>query len=419
MSIIKGSFIVVVGALGIKAASLVKDIIVSQKFGISPELGLYLSAFLIPSIISNQLGVCYQVMITPLAAKNNNKLDFAKFKNTFLQQALLVSAIYLILYFCINWIFPQSNLESYSLLKIILFLTLPYLLLMPIRTMFGQILYINNYHSSNMALGLITPAVVILYLFLKPEPTALDLGFSIAISSIIEFLVTFLFLKKINLITHESNFQYKSEILEILSGLGLQVLISSNLLIDQIYANRAGEEFLSVFNYASKIPGIIGSVSMILTSSIFLPFFQNMKSNNKKINFNKKKSFIGLTGTITITLVAYFFSYYITKIIYQRGNFDEVATLKVSQVQGNYFLMAPLTAIFLAFIRYLNAMNLNKLAMQYGIISFLSIWISNILFIHFESPTFIPFSVVSGYCIIFLIQLMIKRNKNESPSSNA
>jgi peptidoglycan biosynthesis protein MviN/MurJ (putative lipid II flippase) len=415
MSILRGSFIVILGTLGIKVTLLVKDILVSQQFGLSFELALYLSAFLIPSILSNHLGICLQVFATPKLVANNNRISKDLLKQSFLQQLFFTFCLYSLLILGINVIFPQDTVDHLIQLRVLLLFTLPYFLLMPLRTLFGQVLYLNNFHSSNFILGFISPISMITYLSLKKNLDSFDLGLIIAVSSVVEFFCVYFYLKANKLIGADFS-SYKIHNAKIVSIFFLQVFISSNLLIDQLFANRAGAEFLAIFNYASKVPGIIGSISMILSSSIFLPAFQSLKDNNLKLKFDKKKLVGSFLLVTLLTIGAYEFSYLITQIIYQRGNFTEEASIQVSQIQSYYFLMAPCTAFFLAFIRYLNAMDQNRLALYYGLFSFVSLWLVDAFLLKMGLHHFIPFSVTIGYCIIFLFHFYQKRIHDNYPA---
>lgn len=415
MSLIKRSLIVVLGTLGIKVALLIKDILVSQQFGLSFELSLYLSAFLIPSILSNHLGICLQVFATPKLLANKNLISIDLLKQSFMQQFIFTICLYALLILGINILFPQQTTEHLLQLRILLFFTVPFFLLMPIRTLFGQVLYLNNYHASNFLLGFIFPCSMIAYLGLKKNLNSLDLGLILAMSSLLEFFCVYFFLRLKKLIGPDFN-SYKTHNTKIVSIFLLQVFISSNLMIDQLFANRAGADFLNIFNYASKVPGIIGSISMILSSSIFLPAFQSLKDNKLKIKLNRRQILGSSVVVAILTFAAYKFSYIITQVIYQRGNFTEEATLQVSQIQSYYFLMAPFTAFFLAFIRYLNAMSQNRLALSYGLFSFISLWVVDWLLLKMGLHHFIPFSVAIGYCIIFLFHFTQKRIHENTPA---
>ena len=192
----------------------------------------------------------------------------------------------------------------------------------------------------------------------------------------------------------------------------MQLLIGSNLLVDQVFAQRAGETFLGVFNYASKLPNLIASVAMVITSSVLLPFFQERIKGNQGLGivFGKKMA-LRLFGVAVLTFVFYHFSSTITSVLFERGNFRHSDVEAVSAIQKLYFLMAPITAFFLAYIRYLGTTQKIRKAMLYASASFGGVILSNMALFSAGLVSLIPFAVIPGYFFVICCELVLRNRK--------
>jgi peptidoglycan biosynthesis protein MviN/MurJ (putative lipid II flippase) len=93
----------------------------------------------------------------------------------------------------------------------------------------------------------------------------------------------------------------------------------------------------------------------------------------------------------------------IVKIIYQRGKFTLSDAINVSHIQNIYFYSAPLTAIFMIYIRYLNAHEMHsyatKLAGTIVILNFIfcGVWLK------MNRLDLIPYSIIGSYVLTLIL----------------
>jgi len=104
----------------------------------------------------------------------------------------------------------------------------------------------------------------------------------------------------------------------------------------------------------------------------------------------------------------------ITSLLYERGNFTRDRVEAVAAFQRFYFLMAPLTAIFIAYIRYLGTVGKTNKALVYGAISFLGICLVNSYLLADNQLGLIPFSVLPGYLIVVLVESFLGKVRSSS-----
>jgi peptidoglycan biosynthesis protein MviN/MurJ (putative lipid II flippase) len=180
-------------------------------------------------------------------------------------------------------------------------------------------------------------------------------------------------------------------------------------LIDQLYAHVSGARFLTVFNYAIKIPNIMTTISMIIASSVLLPFFLENKDKIQAKLPDRKKLFGTAALLVLFYLLIPFLSPIIVKIIYERGKFSAADSFDVSMIQTYYFFSAPLTAGFMVYIRYLNAHEKNFRATWLAS----GVTVCSLIFGYYWTETgrfeYIPFSIIGSYIITISTFLIWKK----------
>lgn len=411
--LLKSGFIVLVGTFLYKFAFLLKDILLTSKMGVGSELTLFVTAFIIPSFLSNTFAQSLQVTASNYIFKSNNTVSIPYLKSVLLKTLSICTIGYSILYLLIPVIFTSFTSQDTDQLRILSLLSLPFFIFMAPRGVLGQVLYLRQKHLLNFSLAIVSPAALIVYILITNAPTAMQLMMTLSIGSVAEFLIVYFIANAVGGISNEA-MQGKHAIKssEMFRGFALQMLLMLPPLVDQILAHFNGSKFLTIFNYAIKIPNIITTISMIVSGSVLLPFF----ISNKESEVTKKPSknillFFGL-GFISFLVAIPFVSPLLVKIIYLRGKFTLEDSHQVSLIQSYYFLSAPLTAIFMVYVRYLNAHMRNKEAIQ---ISFSVVTVSVIvggIFCLMNAYEYIPFSIIVSYFVTFLFFKLKLSNKS-------
>lgn len=409
--IIKSGFIVLIGTMLYKMGFLVKDILLTSKLGVGEELTLFVTSFLIPSFLCNTLAQSLQVSTSNQIVKNQNMLSLSYLQKVFLKTVVIGLVGFLILHLLMPFIFSSFKVEELNSLRLISVLSFPFFIFMPVRGVLGQILYLRQHHLLNFSLALVSPFALIIYLLISQAPSAINLMIVLSVGSMAELLCVFIVAKSLNGI--KPNTEVENEhiaIKDILNGLALQLLLMLPPLTDQLFAHLSDTRFLTVFNYANKIPNIITTVCMIIAASVLLPFFiENKDVSFKQKPSNKKLVLLGFGLAAFYVLIPYV-SPLIVKLIYERGKFTMEDSFQVSSIQTYYFWSVPITAVFIVYIRYLNANNKHSRAVWLALsVSFFSI-LSGFFWVKSGNFSYIPFSVVISYIVTAILFTLFGRS---------
>lgn len=398
---LKSGAIVLIGTLLYKLAFLAKDIILTSKLGISTELSLFISAFLIPSFLCNTLAQSLQVTSSNYIVHHHNSLSKSFLFSVFKKVFLISLFTYILLILLLPTLFASYNKEQVYYMRTLSLTSIPFFLTMPLRGILGQNLYLNKYYLLNFSLAMISAFALIIYSVISPDPNAVGLMISLSLGSLIELCAVYFANIKVKVINKKAGSEIKFR--EIFSGLLLQFLLMTPPLIDQMFAQFKGPEYLTIYNYAIKVPNIITTLSMIIASSVLLPFFIENKGKSfySKIS-NNKLLFITLV-LLCFYLLSPSISDLIVNIIYQRGKFTLSDAINVSHIQRIYFYSSPLTAIFMIYIRYLNAHEMHFYATKLsGTIVILN-FIFCVIWFKINRLDLIPYSIIGSYFLTFIL----------------
>ena len=414
-NILKAGIIVLLGTMLYKVAFLAKDILLTSKLGVGDELTLFVTAFLIPSFLCNTLAQSLQVSTSDQIVRSHKSLSLSYLKNIFFKTCLIGIIAFSLIQIIIPYIFSSFKPYEIQNLRFVTLLSFPFFIFITIRGVLGQILYLRQYHLLNFVLALISPISLIIYLLISKSPSALTLMIVLSLGTIAEFFCVLFVTYSLNGIKkNSSDLSDNIKLKDILHGFFLQLLLMLPPLTDQLFAHLSGTRFLTVFNYAIKIPNIIITISMIISASVLLPYFIENKNTNIIKKPSNKKLTLFLCSLVLFYLIIPFVSPIIVQIIYERGKFTLSDSLQVSTIQTYYFWSVPMTSAFMVYVRYLNANQKHSQAVWLA----LSVSVCSIVFggvwAHLGLFHFIPFSIIGSYIVTILIFLFYRRKLTQT-----
>lgn len=397
---------IIIGTLIYKFGFLVKDILLTSKLGISNELTLYLTAYLIPNFLANTFAQALQIGLAHNITENSNQIPFQKIIKVFLYSLIAILILYPVIYFLTPIIFYTENSNEVTSLQNLLFITAPLFLFTPARGAIGQALYQQGHFITNFSLSLITSLSLIIYIYTNNDPTAQGLIGSVALGAIIEFFICFmvgLFLKSISF---KNTIDHRPIEKPIHSSI-LQLLIMLPFIVDQILAHKYSPSFLAIFNYANKVPNIIATLILVYSGSVLLPHFIKTKPVITQI-ISKKLIVLMAAAYVLSIFIAPHASLLITELLYQRGKFSLEDTMAVSQIQTLYFYSIPLSAFHMSYVRYLNAKHRMNTAIT---ICFFVLLVSGSIGLYFSLNNLshkIPLSILGSYIVTYSAYSIMK-----------
>ena len=409
-AVFKNSMAVVLGTFIYKVGFLAKDVVLTSKLGLGHELTLFVTAFLVPSFFCNTIAQSLQVGSSPAIVESQKTLSLDYLGKLFLKVLVIGIISFSILTLLIPVIFPSFDAQEISHLRLIGWISMPFFLFMPIRGVLGQVLYLRQHFLLNFSLALVSSFGLIIYLLLFTAPNALELMWALSISSLVETLIVFSVAVACGGIKKKMNSAHMSY-REIFFGLVFQFLLMLPPLIDQLLAHLKDARFLTAFSYAIKIPNIITTVSMIVASSVFLPYFLENKGKSVSRSRMKEMALMALAPVIIFWILVPYVSPYIVQLIFQRGAFTAEDTALIASIQTLYFFSAPLTAVFMVYIRYLNAQNSHREASWYLAGLCLLSLAFGLLWKTLGRYDLIPLSIMGSYGILLFLAWIYQKKK--------
>jgi putative peptidoglycan lipid II flippase len=408
-----------------KLISILKEVLIANKFGVSAALDLYLIALLLPSALSSVLGSAISTSFAPIYSKIVQKSkEKAKHFTLFI---LINSSLFLFISFLIvyifranflNWIFGYSgniselNLIFTFLLPILFFNTLSFILI--------TLLNLNGeYYKSNISVGII-PLLIIISLFIDTSKItyvaiATTIGYSFQLIYLLYLCKGYYSIK----ITEVCVFKRESkEILKNIFPLIISSLILTSItFIDQTMASYLDEGAVSKLSYGSRIPGLIMSLIATVITTILFPHFTKLVANKDlkilKIQI-KHITFKLLFMSTIISIIMIIFSEDIVRLLYERGNFDFKDTISVSAIQIALCLQIPFFVLTVLKTRVISALEKNNIMLWGNLISVILTIILNYVLMQYFGVLGIAYAttivyIVSYFYITILLNMIMKK----------
>jgi len=109
-----------------------------------------------------------------------------------------------------------------------------------------------------------------------------------------------------------------------------------------------------------------------------------------------------LLVTIPLTFVLVYFSEPIVRLLFERGAFTSVDTLRVSQVQALFLLQLPFYFLGILMVRLISSLNMNHILMQAATINLLLKVVFNYLLMKWMGVAGIALSTALMYTASFI-----------------
>ncbi len=425
MSFFRNTILVtVLNILGLCLSFLV-SIIITWKFGASYNMDSYTAAITIPNYITVVLGGALSYTFIPIFVKKQHVFDNWEFVNNVI--SIFVTLICFILILGI-WFSPEimkiiapgfKNYQieySAELLK----LYFPMILFSCINELFASIFYAKNKFLTPLINKLISPAITIMVIYFSPRNLNVKSLIYVTLASALIQLILLLttLIKKENFALRFKINVRNQEIIQLFKVL-LPLLFSSLIykifpIIDSILLSKLPIGSYSRINYASKLQLVIGT---ILNSIFSIQVFSLLSNYAAKGNFfiiKQKLSFFIRTMlfiSIPVTFIVLIFGENIIRILFERGNFNKIDTILVSNYLKIYILALPAISIGAIVSQGLYIIPDTKSVMIVGLLE-------TILYITICISTFqnlkelsIPIAYVLNFNISVLILIYILRKR--------
>lgn len=187
-----------------------------------------------------------------------------------------------------------------------------------------------------------------------------------------------------------------------------------NIMVDRMLASGLAEGSISALNYANKLNGFVTALFITSIAAVIYPTLAKL-SNEKNQDYFKqtivKSINIVILLVIPISIGAIIFSKPIVKLLFERGAFDENATIMTSSALVMYSIGMVAFGIKDIIGKIFYSLKDTKTPMINGVISMFLNIILNIVFIKYLNHAGLALgtSISSIICIILLMSSLVKK----------
>jgi putative peptidoglycan lipid II flippase len=366
-------------SLAAKGMAFIKEVVVASVFGLSGALDIYLVAFVLIGVPLNVLLNAVQTaLITHLAGANlASNEEASRFVVTSLMTLACLAVLLPIwlwaLPYALPWLASGFSAEKRQALETALHWLIPYYFLTGFNLLGYGVLQAKGRYLANGLLPSATPIVIILVLLFVwgGQRDWKALAEALVIGSAIESLLLLVTLYRHGQIALPHRLDIKGMNMIMTSSLALlpgTVMLTVSPVVEQAIAAAMGEGSNAALAYGYKLPSALQGIIVTAIGITALPYFAKQLGQGQSaycLHSLNKLSFWLMVGGAVLILPLSFFSSDIVALLYQRGSFDALATIRVAPIQFAYFMQIPFALVAMLGIKVMAALKHNWLTSVY------------------------------------------------------
>lgn len=413
-AIIKSGLITLI----VKALGFTRELLIAFYFGVSETIDSYLLLILALTFFVAPVSGSFGTLLTPryIQFDDDSRLYSAAslFKKTLFFITLFVIFIeflqlILLILLPTAWTFGLTKLfESYWLALV------PIALFSAISTVTGGILVGQGRVNTFTCLpATVTITIIASLLLFSSTNLYLALIFGTLAGFSIEMLANLTAVRKLLLVSHHGLLSAADDFRGMLAKMPILVvsaiIMNACIIVDQIMAVLAGPGSVAAVSFGNRLTlGLISITAVIWV--VLYPLFSRLVSQK---NFNQLRQQLFQYAVLALVLgvpicglIAYF-SPEITRLLFERGEFDSAATELVSEIQMFYVLHIPLFIVVMICIKVANAFQNNGYLIIGNLVSLILNVAFNLLFIRWIGVAGIALATLVSYCFMVIFWLVI------------
>ncbi|HAC66273.1 MAG TPA: virulence factor MviN [Cyanothece sp. UBA12306] len=381
-------------ALG-KLISVIKELVVAWRFGLSDDLDAFFIALIVPSFLVTVIGNSFNTALIPTYIQVREQQGMKAAQKLF-SGAMVFSLILLLLVtivmgvtapFFLPLIASGFNRAKLGLTVDLLVNISPWLILTGSITIIRGVLNAGERFALAAFSPAITPTITILLLLVNPSWGVNALTFGLICGAFLELILLGMALKGqgIYLLPKWSGFnedlrQVIGQYMPMIAG---ACLMSSTNIVDQSMAATLSSGSVTALNYGNKLIALPITLIVTALGTSVTPYFAKMVANEdwKQIQdtFKRYLKWIFLF-TIPLTGFIIIISEPLVRIMFQRGSFTAEDTQIVSKIQACYALQIPFSIGGILVVRLISSLKANHILMKAAIWNLLLNIILNFIF---------------------------------------
>jgi putative peptidoglycan lipid II flippase len=376
--IFSAAMIVAGGTAFVKLIAVAKELVVASQFGTADELDAFLIALIVPSVLINIVGDCFNAALIPTYIKVRNQegkvaaqrlfagATIGSFGLLLITTALLIFLAPVYLPLLTGGFSPKKMELTYQLL----WMMSPMILITGINTVWGAILNAGERFALVALAPILTPAVTIILLLTMQVWGVFNLAIGMVFGQLLEMIVigTTLHRQGLSLLPKWSGFEenLKQVAIQYLPSMMAGLLMTSSSLVDRSMAAMLPAGSISALGYGDKIITLPIVIATTALSTAVIPYFSQMVALNDWKGLRRSlKSYMGLIFAVTIPFTGLIIlcSEQIVRVLLERGSFNAENTHLVAQIQACFALEIPFYIGCILVVRLLSSMRNNTIIM--------------------------------------------------------
>ncbi len=417
----KAGIIVFIAVFLNKILSVLKEILVAYKFGVSSDLDVFNIAMVLPGFILLFLTAAFTSAFVPMYIEWKTRYSNKKVEEYSLSilynNIVLFTLLALIGYISAPYLFP---LLGYGLdqNQVDLGITLQRWLIIMFIIDGCAIILLGIFHANKQFFYYSTAPIfinvcLILFLLFGDGMGIHALVFGFLTGNFIKLVYLYVNLKRhrFSFITRQINFDIiKTYYLLALPMIGSEVIAQSNFFVDQIMATQLDPGSVSSLTYAFRVYALPNVLIIMVISQTLLPYLSQLVSAEDFAGFrNMLKNTVIFVGFISFPIIALFllFSNEIISILFERGEFD----IRATDITGSNLFYYSFGMFFHAFTvingSFLVALRNTKPLILIASIAFILNITFNLIFMSFMDVNGLALSTSVTIFFIFIIAYLI------------
>jgi putative peptidoglycan lipid II flippase len=419
---ILGAFVTVsFWTLIIKISSLLKELIIIWRFGISDELDAFLIALIVPYLFINLIAGAINPTLIPIYIKVR-ETEGDKAVKKFLGSVMTVCLLALIVTTLIVIFFAPVYLpnigrgfspEKLDLTFRLLCSISPVILLTSMQLIWAAVLNANEQFTVPTIVGLITPVITLVILLTVHSLGVFALSMGLLLGSTLEMVSLGIALKRQDLfpVPHWHGFdmhlrQALNQYFPIMAG---TLLSYSSTLVDQAMATILPPGSVAELSYAGKVVAIPLELCAFALGTVVTPYFSNLVFAGdwliiKQIMRRYLKLIFIITVPLAISIIL--LSKPLLQFFLQRGAFTFANTQSLSEIATCYAIEIPFFVSIVLMIRLISSMQRNRVLFLLSFFGLVSNICLNYLFMQWLGLRGIALSTSVTYILIFCFLLI-------------
>ncbi|MBE9191238.1 polysaccharide biosynthesis C-terminal domain-containing protein [Gloeocapsopsis crepidinum LEGE 06123] len=409
----------------VKIAAVIKELVVAWRFGTSDAVDAFLIALLVPAFIINVVAGSFNAALIPTYIQVREKQGIQAAQHLFSATmiwglgllgittllTILSAPVYLPL------IAAGFDSEKLGLTFYLLCAIAPIILLSSIVTIWGAVLNAGERFALAALAPIATPAVTIIFLFIKSWGI-FALAAGLVAGTAIEIILLGLALHKQGIFLLPKWYGINPAIRQVAHQcvpalIGAFIMCSATL-VDQSMAAMLAPGSVASLNYGNRVIAFPITLATTALSTAVIPYFSRMVACNEWAGVRhtlNRYMWLIFAVSIPFTGLLLLSSELIVEILFQRGSFTSEDTQTVAQIQSLYALQIPFYIADIFVVKLLTSMRLNHILMWVSVFNLLINISLNYLFMQWIGVSGIALSTSCVYLFSFLY-LLFFANKN-------